>query len=229
MKPAALGNAIRILFSALGLSFVGCSGAEDKGPALTPVATCTESFTACGGDEVGTWLMTSLCSTTPIKDLLNLALATDYPACGQSFTDASTSISAGSAVKYDGTRYTRTGSMQTTGKMKLTPACVAAQVVGLPLTANSCSNLALVLPAMYPGTKFSCTFDDTNCNCDTSSVDSLDASGTYTKSGSAIVESSGQMNYSYCVSGNQLAQQGILASTTTGAIALQAIAHLTKQ
>jgi hypothetical protein len=226
MTPATFRPALRIAILGLGLSVMGCSGEEAKGPTFVPVSACTETFTACGGNEIGTWSLTSVCSDSSLTGFFNSALATDYPSCGQTFTEVTMSTTG--TVAYDGSNYTRTGSIHTRGKMKITAACVAEQLQNLPLTANACGNLAAVLPSQYPGSTFSCTYDGITCNCDIASVDSLDAKGTYVKSATGIDESVNQVNYAYCVNGNAMTQRGALVSIYTGTAELVVTTQLTK-
>jgi hypothetical protein len=227
MTPVTLRPALLIALFGLGLSVMGCSGEEAKGPTFVPVAACTETFTACGGNEIGTWSLTSVCSDSPLTGFFNAALATDYPSCGQTFTEVTMSTTG--TVTYDGSNYARTGSLRTRGKMKITAACVAEQLQGVTLTAITCGNLAAVLPSQYPGSTFSCTYDGITCNCDTTSEDSLDSTGTYVKSATAIDESVNQVNYAYCVNGNAMTQRGALVSIHTGAAELVVTTQLTKQ
>lgn len=209
MKPAPRHHGFLIL----ALSLVACSGSEDKGPTMTPVTTCSGTFTACGGDVVGSWTLGSVCTNGELTDLFNQQVAADYPSCAQSFTDMS--MSSNGTVTYDGSKYTRTGSIQTTGKMKITATCIAEQSGGLVLSAASCSNLGKFLPARYPGSTFTCSYDGTTCNCDMSATQAINDSGTYTLAGSSIVESD-NYTYDFCVNGSQLTENMVLYGGVTG-------------
>ncbi len=219
-------SALRTALLVVGSLVIGCGGEDAKGPTMIRFSTCAETFTACGGNEFGTWSLASTCVNSSLADSFNQMIAVEYPNCGQSFTDMT--MSSTGAVTYDGINYARTGSLQSNGKMAITSACLAEQIPGLVLTANSCSNLAKVLPTMYPGTTFNCAYGGGTCNCDTNSVQTLEATGTYVKSGNSIIESVDQVAYSYCINGDEMSQYGRLGSTTTGVL-FSGITHLTKQ
>jgi hypothetical protein len=227
MNSAPLGTAL----VALGLFVVSCGGSSNDGsPATVPVASCSDPFTACGGDVTGTWTLGAFCIAGSLDAALDTMLA-DYPSCANAFSGSK--MTTQSSVTYSGSNFTRTGSIQITGTMKVTPACYAEQISGATLTAYNCSPYGTVAATRIKGsetgttTTLNCTHDGTNCNCAMTYGKQINETGTYSVTGSTITETGGtNATYQYCVNGNQLAQSGTLGSGMTTVIA--GVAQLTK-
>lgn len=186
-----------------GSTTSGTGGTAGKeGTSASPLAACTATFKACGGDPTGTWDIVSACIEGDLVSAFNAALAKDYPSCAGAFSAYNMTILSGS-VTYSSGNYAYDSRMEADSTVVYTPACVSA-LQGTTLTASVCSGVEQNFNSR-PGTTATCTYA-TNCTCHSLASHADTTSGTYTISGSSITEDSGS-NYDFCVSGNTMSQR----------------------
>jgi hypothetical protein len=204
---------LRAAFLLLGLLLLGCNSSSDDKSAPVYMTTCTQTFSACGGDPTGTWTLGSLCMIDgSTVDAFN-ALLKDYPSCAGAFTEVN--VEAGGSVTYTASTYHRTADVKTTGKMHANAACFSEMSGGAALSAITCGAASSAIPQLFPGITGACTYDAPNslCNCTTNTADTIDETGTYTTANGKLTESGGNV-YEYCVGGGALDQKGTLYSTS---------------
>jgi hypothetical protein len=193
------------------LALLGCSDGSN-GPSLIHAAACTGTFNACGGDPTGTWKVTAVCTDGDLVAGLNAEIAADYSACGNTFTAASAAL--GGSVTYGTGEYSFDATMEIVEVFAYTPACFSQISGGVALSAGVCSQLQQGLNS-EPGGKATCSYDGTNCSCQGTITYQNTTSGTYTISGSTIVEDSGT-TYDYCIDGDTMSQREIIAGNAYG-------------
>ena len=196
----------------------GPGGASGTGgiAASSSVAACTGTFTPCGGDPSGTWDIVSACIDGNLVSAFNAAIAADYPSCSSTFTAFVVTALSGS-VTYSSGNYVYNSISGAAETVAYTPACVSA-LQGNTLTASVCSSLEQNLNN-ETGATATCTYA-TNCNCHSVISNADTTSGTYTVSGSTIIEDSGS-SYDFCVSGNTMTQRQQMEGNAYGVAQLK--------
>ena len=206
--------------SSTGGRFGGSSGGTSNGTGGSP-ASC-DNVTACGGNAVGTWTVSSSC--------LNVSGQLDVQAvfgltCPSGQVTGSLQVAGTWTANADGTF---TDNTITTGTEQL---ALPVECKTLSLAPVTCQRLADVMSGGYYDTA-TCTDAPTGgCSCSATvnqkgsighlSVDPQKA-GNYTVASNAITITQDNLNYSYCAAPNKLtlSVQGT-SPVTTGTIVLQ--------
>ena len=173
---------------------VGCSSDGEPAPAALECGLADP----CGGNVVGTWMMSTFCSYLPNPFASS---------CPSSTYDATASGGVTWDLKADGS-VAVTGSFQLAMALHLPTSC---------LGSSDCASLKSALDAAYPSA-WTCSASSSACDCQV--VDPVDASnaGTYATAGStlAITSTDGTVAYAYCVRGGTLematSQNGVAVS-----------------
>jgi hypothetical protein len=199
-----------LMFSLL-LAPLGCGGGS-SGPPLIQGTACTGTFNACGGDPTGTWDVVAVCVDGDLVSAFNTGMAAQYSACGNTFTAANLAL-AGS-VTYGAGKFSFDATTALVESLAYTPACVSALSSGVALSASVCGQMQQNLNK-ETGTKGNCTYTGTNCNCQATVTLPNTSSGTYTVSGSTIIESGGS-SYDFCVNGDTMTQREAVEGNAYG-------------
>jgi hypothetical protein len=197
----------------------GAGGVTGTGGITGGGGSCSD-LVPCGGDVVGTWAVTTSC--------LKLAGEVDMSAFGLGCTSApvtgSLQVTGTWAANSDGTYSDNT---TTSGEEVITlPAsCLNMSGIAIP-----CSLLGTVLTALGYSSVSCTSAADGGCTCpstvqQTGGLGMLSSypltSGTYETSGNLLTLDGGPQ-YSYCVSGNQMAMTPQTTNpTTTGSVVFQ--------
>jgi Alpha-L-arabinofuranosidase B, catalytic len=197
------------------------TGGNSSGGGAT--ASCS-NLTACGGNAVGTWAVSSSCLTLSGNNLDISSAGLDPNSCKNVTISGSLTVSGTWTANSNGT-YTDGTTTSGTAQLQLPAGCL--QISG---TSTTCARVGGPLAGL--GFKsVSCT-DATGggCSCTATVQQSggigflslgAQASGNYTTSGSTLTADS-TANYSYCVAGNQLTLAPQTPSPTTmGTIVLE--------
>lgn len=192
-------------------ALLGC-GDGAAAPGLITATACSGTFNACGGDPTGTWELVTLCVEGDLVSGLNADMATEDPACANTFSAAR--LAMGGQVTYGDGNYSFDATMEMAETITYTPACVSAVRPGLVLSASVCGQLEDGLNR-EPGSKMTCSYTGTSCDCQGTLVHVNNTSGTYTVDGSTITEDSGT-SYEYCVSGGTMTQREVVAGGVYG-------------
>jgi hypothetical protein len=158
------------------------------------------NVTACGGDVVGTWNVTSSC----LKLTGDMDLSTTSLGCPSVPVDGFLQTSGTLTTKADGTYIDNT---MTTGSVTfpLAPACLSISSV-----AVGCDRVANIFPSIGWDTA-TCTETNGQCNCSLSTQQSAglgaivsytEPMGLYTTSGNTLTVTN--VEYSYCSAGDTL-------------------------
>jgi non-reducing end alpha-L-arabinofuranosidase len=199
---------------------VGAGGISGTGGAG---ASCS-NVTACGGDLVGTWTVTSTC----LKVTGNLDPSPVGAGCTSAPVTGDLQVSGTWTAVGDGT-YTDDTVTTGTEQFTLAPSCLVVSS-----TAVSCAGAASFIQALG-FTSLACTSAaGGGCNCSGTVGQSgglgllspaPSTNGNYTTAGNtfSLTGDIGNTTYAYCVSGSQLTLTPQSTSpTVTGAIVLQA-------
>jgi hypothetical protein len=151
--------------------------------------TCA-AFTACGGDEVGSWKVSGGC-------LSDSFLAPAQDACA-GFTTSNETIKAKGIVTADGTNIVRRTQVTLTAKAFIPLSCA-------PGGFNNCNAIAAGAQFQYGFDKATCVANDAGdgCNCDIQETLAENATDTYTKSGNTLTTGNGD-TFDYCVASGKL-------------------------
>jgi hypothetical protein len=148
--------------------------------------TC-QAFSACGGDEHGTWDYTAVCVSEDYAADLKQACssATIKSITG---TKKGTVLIAGSGIARD---------VVTTVNLVVTiPESCATPLGG-------CSGVQSALQQALPGTTCAAVGGAGACDCSATRTETIKDSTTYTKSGSRITVANGDI-YDFCVTGSKM-------------------------
>jgi hypothetical protein len=171
--------------SLLALAAAGCG--DDDGPSV-----CTGfTFTACGGDVVGTWQSQGLCPTGTESSTDTIS---DDPACASSSVTSRQSVSSVSYTFNADNTYTSTEISSSSGTIRVDSACVAVEAPGYTLQ-QACDQIDAEdgTTCSVSGDVCTCRYSETSTNTDT---------GTYLVTGNTITI--GWQPVEFCVDGNQL-------------------------
>jgi hypothetical protein len=164
----------------------GCSSGSTSG---SGGGNCS-SFTACGGNVVGTWNFTKACVTGASNPLAMSCPSSTY----------SVSESLGGSVTFTATTYTSTTSGTANESFTIPSSC---------LNGATCDQLQMGLQQPDAGATGACTSSSGGCSCTvTATAPSTSENGTYATSGNTITltpANGGTSNPAqYCVQGNTL-------------------------
>lgn len=152
--------------------------------------TCP-AFTACGGDEVGSWCYADVCMTKDelLAPVVAQAMAF-LPACMVDDVEVRGSMGTidGTAT-LTGSMLTRTVTSSATGTFYLGPDCVFLNCMFMEMEINR---------ALGDSGMATCTPDGDGCECDITFDSMVNESDTYTLDGNTIVTGSDR-RYDYCV------------------------------
>jgi hypothetical protein len=212
MKVTALG----VLLAAGAAACSGGGGAGSEKGGNHPPATCS-TFSACGGDLVGTWNIVATCGPGTIHTFD----ATTIPNC--TGVKVRTTTAASGTMTFDAnSSYVGMFTNSNTEEVVLPKTCAGSQ---------SCDAyyLSLLNPANPPPLSGSCTDDGTNCSCTHLLSPQHNAvDGTYTVAGTTLTLTlvGGQpFPTQYCAETNELTISTIVGSDASTAL----VYTLTKQ
>ena len=219
-EPAPVCQVRRIcLMLAFGAACAGKPVRSDDssvgGSGSVSPADCV-SFDACGGDVVGSWALSSLCSDGSTNIASGLG-----PNCAVIEGNPTLKSDASYAFESDGT-YAVSGSVSVSVKESLDDACAGSILERSASDACSLLNRqsALVGPT---GVLAQCTFRNGTCTCSGTAVIAENEAGTYTVEGTSITltpSSSGDPNATttssplagtsdFCIDRNTLTVRGV--------------------
>ena len=185
--------------------------------------TSCPDVTACGGNLVGTWTVTSSC----LKVSGNLDLSLAGAGCPSTPVTGDLQVTGSWTANSDGT-YVDNTTTSGTEQFKLAPSCLV-----ISSTPVSCSGAAGLLTSLGYSSLTCPSTADGGCNCigtiqQTGGIGLVSpapsTSGNYTPSGTQITVSgdSGDTHYSYCASANTITLTPQSANPTiAGTIVLQ--------
>lgn len=173
----------------IAAGLAACGGGKDATDSGTPagngggngvaVIECTDAFSACGGDVVGSWSVDSICD--PGIDTADLG-------CPQATYEVTADRSSGTVVIEAGGTYDRTYDYDVDVDLTVPKSC---------LYGMGCD----LLVGMSQGLISSCTDTGTDCDCTGNFTDTDVASGTWTVSGN-ILTTDGTDDHEFCINGN---------------------------
>lgn len=167
----------------------GLGGDEDEGPVdLGPFSCDTHTFSACGGDLVGTWDYIDACvereMTTPISDEADCSTSFGWV----SVTDEDLNMNFESSGAY-----TSTLMLSGNGGASVTEDCAkaldptASLAIAITGFANFCVNAASLVddPRL---SNVSCSVNTAGgpCECQGDFADTVDEAGTYTSNETSV-------------------------------------------
>jgi hypothetical protein len=141
------------------------------------------SFTACGGNLVGTWWYTSACVAHVFPELVAY--------CPSATVSGASGTWRGKLI-ITATQANESGTITTKGTASIPSSCV-----------SSCSSVGSLLGSFYSGT---CTAVSGGCNCTLTRTQSGSTDpASYDVSGGHVTvhDSNGQRDYDYCVTGTK--------------------------
>ncbi|MBK8169079.1 MAG: hypothetical protein IPK60_01890 [Sandaracinaceae bacterium] len=167
-------------------------------PAWVPVDVRTsgscDALTACGGELVGTWDVTSACIALPLGTLTT--------ACPAAMITYAGGMARGRTT-FDATTVSRLAQSQVEVDMFVPASC--ATFVG------GCTAVAGFLSMAAPDS--TCIDDgDGNCNCAARQVSDIDNTDTYTRTDTEIVTGGGK-TYEYCRTDDSFTYQDTTAGS----------------
>lgn len=204
----------------------GSGGVVSSGgsPGTGGAGTSCPNVTACGGDLVGTWTVTSSC--LKVSGNLDLSQAAG-PGCPPTPVTGDLQVTGSWTANSDGTTVDNT-TTSGTEQFKLAPACLV-----ISSTPVSCTSAAGLLTGLGYSSLSCPSTADGGCDC-TATVHQAggiglvspgaSTSGNYTLSGNQVTVSgdSGDTQYSYCASANTITLTPQSTSPTmAGTIVLQ--------
>ena len=185
----------------------GTTSTSGTGGTGDPVAidSMCASFTACGGDVVGTWKPTKLCSNA--TDMGGAGGAAGLPECASNTQMNMASSDALYTFKSDGT-YSVTGSLTVAVSFTVDDACAMDQ--GAPDAATFCE-LASLFGGSASGLDVTCKMSGGVCGCVFGSTQDQGSTGTYTIDGDSITieqktgtTSQAEGTHDFCVKSDSL-------------------------
>lgn len=159
-------------------------------PEVTLTFGTCPTFTACGGDETGSWKVSGGC-------LSDSFLAAAQDACA-GFTTSNETIKAKGIVTADGTNIIRRTQVKLTAKAFIPLSCAPGGI-------DDCSLIGVGAQAQYGFDKATCVANDAGdgCNCDIEETVAENTTDTYTKAGNTITTGAGD-TFDYCVASGKL-------------------------
>jgi hypothetical protein len=176
---------------------------DDSGDGLIHSQACTETFTACGGDPVGTWDIVAVCTDGNIADEYN---KDESPEC--SGLHESVTLAAAGSVKYVTSSVVYKGQVQESASTDYSPSCAEATQGITALDSDTCHELQLANTDSRTGKVARCKFEGGNCRC--IETRTVDVGGAYVyraiANGTSILEEDGSV-YDFCIEGNTMRQR----------------------
>ncbi len=197
---------------AVGLSLAGLvTSCGDSGDGLIHSQACTETFTACGGDPVGTWDIVAVCTDGNIADEYD---KTAEPACKG--VRESVTLAAAGSVKYTAHAAVYDGRAQESALMRYSATCTEAVHGISSLSPEACREIQRRSTDPSIGEVTKCKFESGNCKC--SETTTVDVGGAYVygitnrvvidglrTGGTRIVEE--DTAYDFCINGDMMVQR----------------------
>jgi hypothetical protein len=169
----------------------GCGGSSDDDD---DGGSSCGTFTACGGDVVGTWTLTNFCTVPDVTDL---------PAECQNNISVSSSSGSGT-YEFTETDYSSSLMLQFTMRWVFDNACVSALAdQSVTMTEASCASLEQEYRDRMTAQQVSCSFAGGACLCDFLVSNAFNDAGPYTLQGTDIDDGSAVPAH-YCVDGDTL-------------------------
>jgi hypothetical protein len=177
----------RITVLAMALPLVACGDDTTTTGGGNSGASCSGfTFSACGGNPVGTWKMDLACVP---------ALLTGVACADTTSTSPITNVTA--TLNANGT-YSISGTITGTGSMTLSKACLDSFATGY--AQFFCTSMT--------DSDMTCSYANDKCTCAVIANETLNETGTYTTSGNDLMTTptSGGVasTMSYCVQGSTL-------------------------
>lgn len=208
---------IRSVAAVLALGLAGCGTDEESSnnnnnnnnnntPKFNAVNCETYTFTACGGDVVGTWTFKQSCPAA----LADMTEPIDEdPACDTSLAtyDVPDNLSMTVDIKADGTYTATVSPFDIDITAVVTEECVDAMMQSSMTLADFC---ALFQSNLFQNNNGTCAVNGTQCECDGAmNIEGNTEPGTYTIAGQSMTITPDDPNESprtnpYCVSSNGL-------------------------
>lgn len=223
MSYTATGTRIfGLLLSTALIASPGCGGSGgDDDDGGVQINSCN-TFTACGGNLIGSWDGTGLCFNDSLRAQLEGSVTDGFGMSATACKDYIRSLDVAPdnlAVTFTDTRATVTGGTKMTMGIRLTPDCFAslAMMKGAALDAKTCDAFGAAFSANLkkdPESSFqsvTCALSGANCDCSLTGHQSSADDQTYTIKGTSFVTQDGDST-SYCVSGSTL-RAGLTDST----------------
>lgn len=159
-------------------------------PEVTVTFGACPEFTACGGDETGSWKVTGGCLSEEV-------LADAKAACA-GFTTSNEVIKAKGTVTADGANVVRQTQVKLTADAHIPASCTSA-------VGGDCTLVALGAQAQLGFDKATCAAADGGDGCDCSVEKTIleQSADTYTKNGNTITTGAGD-TFDYCVAAGKL-------------------------
>jgi len=196
--------ALASMMAISGCSNSGNGGSQGSGGNTggTTQPTNCPNGSSCGGDVVGTWNVTSSClNVWGDYDVSLLGMG-----CSSVRVTGSFDVTGTWTANSDGT-YTDNTVTKGTMKFPLSKACLTVSSV-----LTECSKMATLFPVQGWAKTTTCSSDGGQCNC-TAQADqtgslgvvfqNASTTGSYTSSSGGL-NADGEVDYSYCVSGDTL-------------------------
>ena len=182
---------------------------------------CTEAFTACGGDPLGMWTISSSCLDGDLAAGIN---STRSAACTTQTTAADVKVTG--SLNYMGaapdTLVVYNATVTTRSTESISPACAMEAFQVTTLDAAACTQIQTTIKNIDPtrcdgGDDGQCGLTGANCDCRIKIADVQMAQNFVTVTGSTIMESD---NYDFCVSGTTMTQKRMVAGTVSAVVTL---------
>ena len=184
---------------------------------------CTEAFTACGGDPLGMWTISSSCLDGNLVAGIN---STRSAACMSQTTAADVKVTG--SLNYMGaapdTLAVYNATVTTRSTESISPACATEAFQIATLDAAACTQIQTAIKNLDPDpmtiaeTTVTCSLVGTNCDCSVKIADVQMAQNFVTVTGSNIAE--GFDTYDFCVSGTTMTQKRLIAGTASAVVTL---------
>jgi hypothetical protein len=148
------------------------------------------SFTACGGDVVGTWNSYGSCMSTTGYE--------QYPGCEDVVIDGAPDFTGSATFNADGS-YTQDTTISGDVHEVFDDDCIASMTGGMMNGEAYCALVSAVASSGESGMSGSCTYSGGKCTCNLS-IDMQDSQqGSYTLAGNTMTIDDGEA-VEYCVS-----------------------------
>jgi hypothetical protein len=188
-----------------GQSQAGTGGTSSTSPALgNPImaGTCTNAYSACGGDPKGTWKSTDICVEGDFVQAYNDYEEQEY---GSACKDLIRSVTVGlsSVTTYGEGVFTANAASVLEMERVYTSACLSSMSGStVTMTVGMCASLQTSF-SQQVDTTATCAFDGTACTCATKMTSTSTYSDAYSVSGNSLVWTDGSTT-EFCIDGNSM-------------------------
>lgn len=210
-----------MLAVSLAFAQLACGGSDGDGPIMPTL--CTGAFTACGGDPLGMWSISSSCLDGDLVAGIN---STRSAACMSQTTAADVKVTG--SLNYMGaapdTLAVYNATVTTRSTESISPACATEAFQIATLDAAACTQIQTAIKNLDPDpmtiaeTTVSCSLVGANCDCSIKIADVQMAQNFVTVTGSNIAE--GNDTYDFCVSGTTMTQKRMIAGAVSAVVTL---------